>query len=163
MADLCKLMGMQKIWTSPYHPQTNSQCERFNSTLINMLGTLPPEKKSEWKNHIGTLVPAYNCTRNSATVFSPYYLMYGRQPHLPIDVALGLAPQNMSAPDMIKFVQKMRECTKWARKKAEAFQAKEAEHHKHNYDKCSRAVALEVGDMVLVCKNCLQGSPKNSG
>ena len=47
VADLCMLMGMQKIWTSPYHPQTNGQCERFNSTLIGMLGTLPPEKKSE--------------------------------------------------------------------------------------------------------------------
>ena len=62
MADLCELMGMQKIWTSPYHLQTNGQCERFNSALINMLGTLPKEKKSEWKNHIGTLVHAYNCT-----------------------------------------------------------------------------------------------------
>ena len=67
VADLCKLMGMQKIWTSLYHPQTNGQCERFNSTLINMLGILPPKKKSEWKNHIGTLVHVYNCTRNSAT------------------------------------------------------------------------------------------------
>ena len=57
-----ELMGMQKIQTSPYHPQTNGHCERFNSTLINMLGTLPKEKKSEWKNHIGTLVHAYNCT-----------------------------------------------------------------------------------------------------
>ena len=46
VADLCKLMGTQKVWTSPYHPQTNGQCERFNSTLINMLGTLPKEKKS---------------------------------------------------------------------------------------------------------------------
>ena len=27
VADLCKLMGMQKIWTSPYHPQTNGQGE----------------------------------------------------------------------------------------------------------------------------------------
>ena len=62
VADLCMLMGMQKIWTSPYHPQTNSQCERFNSTLINMLGMLPPEKKSEWKNHIGMLIHSYNCT-----------------------------------------------------------------------------------------------------
>ena len=62
VADLCELMGVQKIWTSPYHLQTNGQCERFNSTLINMLGTLPKEKKSEWKNHIGTLVHAYNCT-----------------------------------------------------------------------------------------------------
>ena len=47
VADLCKLMGTQKVQTSPYHLQTNSQCERFNSTLINMLGTLPKEKKSE--------------------------------------------------------------------------------------------------------------------
>ena len=35
-------------------------------------------------------------------------------------------------------------------KKAEAFQAKEAKHHKQNYDKHSKAVALEVGYMALV-------------
>ena len=117
VANLCKLMGVQKIWTSPYHQQTNSQCGRFSSTLINMLGMLPSEKMSEWKNHIGMLVHAYNCPRNSAIGFSPYYLMYGRQPHLLIDVTLGLALQNMSAPDMTKFVQKMRECTRWAQKR----------------------------------------------
>ena len=80
MADLCKLIGTPKIQTSPYHPQTNSSCERFNSTLIGMLGMLPPEKKSEWKNNIGMLVHAYNCTQNSARGFSPYCLMYGRHP-----------------------------------------------------------------------------------
>ena len=61
VAELCELMGVQKIQTSPYHLQTNGQFERVNSTMINMLGTLPKEKKSEWKNHIGTLVHAYNC------------------------------------------------------------------------------------------------------
>ena len=135
MADLCKLMGVQKIWTSPYHPQTNGQCERFNSTLINMLGTLPKEKKSEWKNHIGTLVHAYNCTQNSATGFSPYYLMFGRQPCLPVDVALGLAPHTITEPNTTKSVQKLREQTKWAHERAEAFQAKEAKRHKCNYNK----------------------------
>ena len=160
VADLCKLIGMQKMWTSPYHPQTNGQCERFNSTLINMLGTLPPEKKSEWKNHIGMLVPAYSYTRNSATGFSPYHLIYGRQPHLLVDVTLGLAAQTMTAPDMTKSIQKMRECTKWAWKKAETFQAKEAECHKCNYDKCSRAAALEVGDMVLVHLTAFKGCHK---
>ena len=53
VAGFCELMGTQKVWTSLYHLQTNSQCERFNSTLINMLGTLPKEMKSDWqKNHI---------------------------------------------------------------------------------------------------------------
>ena len=150
VADLCMVMGTQKIWTSLYHPQTNGQCERLNSTLIGMLGTLPPEKKSEWKNHIGTLVHTYNCTQNSATGLSPYYLMYGRQPHLPVDVTVGLALQSVSASNTSKFVQKMWKHVKWSHKKAEAFQAKEAQCHKQNYDKRSRAVALEVRDMVLV-------------
>ena len=77
-----------------------------------MLEMLPPEKKSEWKNHIGMLVHAYNCTQNSATGFIPYYLMYGRQPCLPVDVTLGLAPLSTTAPTTSKFVQKTQEHVK---------------------------------------------------
>ena len=160
MADLCKLMGMKKIQTSPYHPQTNSQCERFNSTLINMLGTLPKEKRSEWKNHIGTLVHTYNCTQNAATGSSPYYLMYRRQPCLPVDVTFSLAPCTITESSTSKFVWKMRKCTKWAQWKAEAFQAKEALRHKQNYDKRSKAAALEVGDMVLIHVIAFKGHHK---
>ena len=111
---------------------------------------LPPEKKSEWKNRIAMLVHAYNCTWNSATGFIPYYLMYKRHPCLPVNVTLGLAPHSITAPNTSKFVQKVREHVKWAHKKAQTFQAKEAQCHKQNYDKRSSAVALEVGDMVLV-------------
>ena len=64
------------------------------------------------KDHIGALVHACNCTQNSATGFSLYYLMYGRQPHLPVDVALGLEPDSFMAPAASKFVQKLREQVK---------------------------------------------------
>ena len=134
VADLCKLMGTWKILTSLFHPQTNGQWERFNSTLINMLGTLPKEKKSEWKNHIEILVYTYNCTWNSATGFSPYYLMFGRQPCLLVDVTLGLAPCTITEPYISKFIQKIREHARWAQRKAKAFQAKEVQRHKWNYD-----------------------------
>ena len=76
--------------------------------------------------------------------------MFGRQPCLLVDVALGLAPCTITEPDTTKFVQKLRERNKWAHEKEEAFQAKEAKRHKHNYDKKGRASALEVGDTVLV-------------
>ena len=45
-------------------------------------------------------------------------------------------------------------------KKAEAFQAKEAERHKHNYNKKGRAVALEVRDTVLVHVTTFKGRHK---
>ena len=129
-----------------------------------MLGMLPPEKKSEWKNHIGALVHAYNCTQNSATGFSPYYLMYGRQPHLPVDVTLGLVTTlNTAVPSTSKFMQKMLEHVKWANKKTETFHAKEAQCHKQNYNKRSKAAALEVGDMVLVHVTAFKGHHKIAG
>ena len=86
--------------------------------------------------------------------------MFGRQPRLPVDVALGLAPHTITEPNTTKFVQKLREQTKWAHKKAETFQAKEAQRHKQNYDKKSRAAALEVGDTVLVHVTAFKGHHK---
>ena len=47
IANLCEVAGVQKLRTSPYHPQTNEQWERFNGTLLNMLGTLTPEQKMD--------------------------------------------------------------------------------------------------------------------
>ena len=91
---------------------------------------------------------------------SPYYLMFGRQPRLPVDVALGLAPCTIMEPNTSKFIQKLRECTKWGHEKAEAFQAKEAQRHKWNYNKRSRAAALEVEDMVLVHVTTFKGHHK---
>ena len=125
-----------------------------------MLGTLTPERKSDWKNHNGALIHAYNCTQNSTTGFCPYYLMYGRQPHLPVNVTLGLVPHSVMVPTTLKFVQKLRECVQWAHKKAKLFQAKEAWCHKLNYDNCSRAAALQVEDTVLVHVTAFKGHHK---
>ena len=78
--ELCKIAGVKKVHTTPYHPQGNEQCERFNSTLCNMLGTLSEEEKSDWKSYLGCMTHAYNCTKHASTTYSPYYLMFGRQP-----------------------------------------------------------------------------------
>ena len=86
---LCELAQVKKLHTSPYQPETNGQCECCNATLINMLGTLPTHAKKNWLEWITTLTHAYNCTISSVTGFSPYFLMFGHTPKIPLDVEMG--------------------------------------------------------------------------
>ena len=86
--NLANLLGIQNLRTTPYHPQTNGLTERMNQTVLSMLRTLPEKYKSSWKNHLSKVIYAYNCTRHSNTGCSPYYLMFGRKPRLPIDLIL---------------------------------------------------------------------------
>ena len=88
ISELCELTQIKKLRTTPYRPKGNGSCERFNRTLISMLGTLHEDFKSKWTQHISTLTYAYNCTCSNATEFSPCYLLYGRHPLLPIDMKI---------------------------------------------------------------------------
>ena len=45
---------------------------------------------------VPTLVHAYNCTRCTATGFSPYYLMYGQKPQLLVDLYFGTQNADMN-------------------------------------------------------------------
>ena len=47
VSELCELAQIKKLRTTPYRPEGNGSCERFNRTLISMLGTLPYDFKSK--------------------------------------------------------------------------------------------------------------------
>ena len=101
--ELCSIANVEKSRTTPYHPMGNGIQERFNRTLLNMLGTLEDDQKTDWKSYVPPLVHAYNSTRHESTGFSPHYLMFGRHPRLAVDAFLGIKPGNESS-DKSKYV-----------------------------------------------------------
>ena len=93
----------------------------------------------------------YNCSRNSATGYSPYYLMFGREPRLPIDVEFGLFKgQSTLPPSKSMYIQKLKQRLLYAHKKAQKYSDKQKSRHKGYYDKRNRGAQLKLNDIVLV-------------
>ena len=157
--ELCEISGIKKSRTTPYHPQGNGQCERFNQTLLNMLGTLDEEQKKKWRMHVGPLVHAYNCTKHASTGMSPYSLMFGREPRLPIDILFGL-PSQPGTKVHGQYAANLQERLKRAHELASAMMEKTAQRNKSRYDKKVREHALEEGDKVLVKSVGMKGPHK---
>ena len=87
--EICELLQIRKTRTTPYHPQCNGMVERFNRTLLDMLSTAVGNHQADWQQHIRKLCLAYNSSVHSSTGFTPFFLMFGRQAKLPIDLMYG--------------------------------------------------------------------------
>lgn len=61
-----------------------------------MLRNLTEEAKPDWKVSLSKVVHAYNCMRSGVTEYAPYYLIYGRNPRLPVDIIFVLTPSDQS-------------------------------------------------------------------
>ena len=148
--ELCGIMGMEKTRTTAFHPQSNGIAERFNKTLLEMLGTLPAEKKKMWKDHISTVVFAYNCTRHETTGVSPHLLMFGREARLPIDVEYGIRRSDEESTNYSEYIKKLQDqvahAFDLASKHTKVAQGTQSSY----YDRKVRGGSLQVGDTVLV-------------
>ena len=111
--ELCELAQIKKLCTIPYHPETNGQCEHFNATLINMLGTLPTHVKKNWQEWVATLTHVYNCTISSVTGFSPYFLMFGQTPRIPLDIEVRVTVMEQEDTFHENYVKKLKARLEW--------------------------------------------------
>ena len=140
--------GMVRSRTTPYHPQGNGKTERLKQTLLSMLRTLPEHQKSNWKDSLHKVVHAYNCTLHEATGYSPFFLLLGRSPRLPIDVIFGVQPTACSRyPAYVKEWQTaMKEAYDIATKKSQLSGLR----RKKQYDRRLNSPVLQPGDRLLV-------------
>ena len=60
--EMCKLLSIEKLQSTPYHPQMNGLVERSHQTIMWMIGKLGEDKKANWPGHLAEIVHAYNAT-----------------------------------------------------------------------------------------------------
>ena len=87
MQNIQKLIGYNHIYSTPYHPQTNGIVERFNSSFIPQISKLQDTEDNNWDEYLQAVVFAYNSGVHKTTKYSPYELLYGRPPRLPISTS----------------------------------------------------------------------------
>ncbi|KAL1276099.1 hypothetical protein QQF64_035722 [Cirrhinus molitorella] len=87
MADLCRLLRVKQLHTTVYHPQTDGLVERFNQTLKHMLRHAAAEDRCDWDQMLPYVLFGSREVPQASTGFTPFELLFGRQPRGLLDVA----------------------------------------------------------------------------
>ena len=156
--EICSLYGIRKTRTSPYHPQGNGQTERFNQTLCSLIKSLSLTERRKWPDALPHLLMLYNTTPHSVTGISPYTLMFGRRPVLPVDQLLSNTQQNWSED----FVQEQADLVRRAERVAKEYLLKAADADKQRWDRRAFARSIPVGERVLLKQCAFPGRHKLS-
>ena len=142
---LWKCLGTQLTMSTAFHPQTDGQTERANRTLEEMLRPYVSFQQQDWDEHLVAAEIAVNGSKHASTGFSPFYLNYGREVLVPMDLAVEEARvvRQPDAATRIRQLHRDLEVAKQRLLQAQQRQAKNADEHR-------REVAFKVGDQVLL-------------
>ena len=83
---MCKILGIEKSRTTPYHPESDGKVERFNRRLAAMLTAYVSDNPRDWDEQLPYVMMAYGSAEHETTGMSPNMLMFGQEVSTPIDL-----------------------------------------------------------------------------
>ena len=92
-------LGIDYIFSAPYHAQSNEKLEVFHKYLKPTLMKLCEKDQSNWDKYINQVLTSYRVTPNPATAETPFFLIYGRDPNLPLHQLLAPMQQFLGDPE----------------------------------------------------------------
>ncbi len=154
ISNLCEKLHIDQRISSAYHPQTNGLDERFNQTLIRSLQKVV-ETEEEWDLCIKPVLFAYRTSKQASSKYTPFELLYGRKPCLPIELETAPTaqseeegfPSNEAFDDTVaKHIELCRNIRSAAKANIEVAQNKQ----KRIYDAKHVLPSFKIGDKVLL-------------
>ena len=132
--DVCKLLGITKTRTTPYHPSSNGMIERFNLTLANMISSFVDKNQKDWDKNLPLLTAGYRSSTHETIGFSPNFLMLGREVRTPLEFSLDIDPIDEEPSDIGGYANRMAKTMKQSWKLARDNIGRSTSRQKRNYD-----------------------------
>ena len=99
MDQVLQQLGIDRIFSAPYHPQSNTKLEVFHKYLKPTLKKLCEKDSANWDKYLNQVLASYRIAPNLATAESPFFLVYGRDPNLPLHQCLEPMQHFLGDPD----------------------------------------------------------------
>ena len=84
MDQVLQQLGIDRIFSTPYHPQSNGKLVVFQKYLKPTQKKLCEKDPANWDKYLHQVLTSYRITPNVAPGESPFFLDYGRDPNLPL-------------------------------------------------------------------------------
>ncbi|CAF3680819.1 unnamed protein product [Rotaria sordida] len=146
MEHLLKRLGITHLYSTPYHPQTNGQIERFNSTMDAKIAALSNQCRSDWDDQLPFVIFNYNTSSHSTTKTIPFELMYGRSPVLPFDLQNPIVSLQQSP----HYTQNIRQYISHLTNTAKTNIIHAQRQYKSRYDTNRSNPTYSINDLVLI-------------
>uniref|UniRef100_A0A8C1LPZ1 Gypsy retrotransposon integrase-like protein 1 n=1 Tax=Cyprinus carpio TaxID=7962 RepID=A0A8C1LPZ1_CYPCA len=151
MADLCKLLKVQQLRTMVYHPQTDGLVERFNQTLKQMLRRVTAEDNRDWDKMLPYVLFGVREVPQASTGFTPFELLFGRQPRGLLDVVREAWEQQPAVHrTTVEHVREMRERIDRVMPIVREHLVKAQQAQQRHYNRAAQPREFQRGDHVLV-------------
>uniref|UniRef100_A0A8C1NT83 Gypsy retrotransposon integrase-like protein 1 n=2 Tax=Cyprinus carpio TaxID=7962 RepID=A0A8C1NT83_CYPCA len=151
MADVCKLLKVQQLRTTVYHPQTDGLIERFNQTLKQMLHRVAAEDKRDWDQMLPYVLFGIREIPQASTGFTPFELLFVRQPRRLLNVAREAWEQQLAVHrTTIEHVREMRERIERVMPIVREHLVKAQQAQQRQYNRAAQPREFQRGDHVLV-------------
>ena len=101
LQEVCQMFNIRLTHTPPYNQRSNP-VERAHRDLKASLTALCAGKPHTWEQHLPTALFAQRIAVSQVTGFSPFYLMFGRQPRCPLDLLDPLPSPHLFESDVVR-------------------------------------------------------------
>jgi hypothetical protein len=139
-------MGTTLNMSTAFHPQTDGQTENANRTLETMLRASVDFDQTDWDDMLPAAELAANNAKHATTGYTPYYLHYGREARMPLDLAIAPLTGVGDNPAAAEATARWRRALQTAKENTATAQRRQKKYA----DRRRRALTFKVGDRVLV-------------